>query len=211
MPLSKQHKEQTRRRIVRTASHQLRSRGLSAPTVPEMMRQAGLTHGGFYAHFPNRDALVAEACVYGLKESQQKLLGAAESAPPGQELRAIVESYLSPAHRDAPADGCVVAALAAELARAPSAVRAGFAAGLEQHMARIAIYLPGADEQARRQNASVLLSGMVGALMMARTVADPARSDRMLAAARDFYIRAFATTNELGGPPASERAEHAEQ
>jgi TetR/AcrR family transcriptional repressor of nem operon len=196
MPLSKQHKQQTRERIVKTASRALRAEGIDGVSIPALMRRAGLTHGGFYAHFPSKDALVAEACALGLVESSERLGAAASHAPPGQHLRAIVDAYLTPEHRDAPATGCVIAALAPQLIRAPADVRASFAAALDQSIDRLSAYLPGASERACRDNARLLLAGMVGTLVMARAMDDRDESDRLLALAREFYARAFAAGGE---------------
>ncbi len=211
MPLSKQHKQQTRERIVRTASRAFRAQGLGGATVPAVMAQAGLTHGGFYAHFPSKDALVAEACVAGLEESGEALLAAAAKAPPGEALRVIIGNYLSPRHRDAPATGCVVAALAAELAHEPVEVRARFTAALDTYFVRLEPYLPEIDEHARRDHLRVLFSGMAGALTLSRAVTDQQESDRILAAAREFYTRAFTEGRNSGDPRTERRMDADEQ
>ncbi len=211
MPLSKEHKRQTRERIVRTASRAFRAGGVERTGIADLMQQAGLTHGGFYAHFPSKDALVAEACAAGLEESSETLLAVAAKAPPGEELRAIIVNYLSPRHRDAPATGCVVAALAAELSHEPVAVRARFTAALDTYFARLERYLPGIDEHARRDHLRVLFSGMAGALALARAVTDQQESDRILAAAREFYTRAFTGAGNLGDPRTERRMDADEQ
>ena len=197
MPLSKQHKRETRERIVRTAGHAFRARGLGRATVPEVMREAGLTHGGFYAHFASKEALAGEACAAGLEEASETFVAAAAQAAPGEELRAIIATYLRPSHRDDPATGCVIAALAGELARESPTVRARFTAALDTFFARLMPFAPGEDEAARRDGLLVLFSGMAGALTLARAVTDEAESDRILDAAREFYTRTFC---EAGKP-----------
>ena len=198
MPYSKAHKAQTRARIVAAAARAFRAEGIGNVAIPALMRDAGLTHGGFYAHFANKEALVAEACARGLSESSQAILAEAESQPPDEALRLVIRAYLSRGHRDHPETGCSIAALGTEIAREPEEVRATFAVALRDYARRIAAYLPGTDEAEREEAALVLLSGMAGTLMVARALDDRAESDRLLLAARRFYMAA------LGIAPAAE-------
>jgi len=207
MPLSKEHKRQTRERIVRAAARAFRAEGVDGARIADLMRQAGLTHGGFYAHFPSKDALVAEACAAGLTESGAALYDAADAAPPGEGLRLIVRGYLSRTHRDHPETGCVIATLGPEIAREPAEVRHAFTAALKDDAARLASHLashlsaePGAGGVARDDAAYVLLAGMAGAMLMARAVDDPVLSDRILLAARRLYTHSF---GEGGGADAA--------
>ncbi len=200
MPLSKQHKRETRERIVRTASRAFRGQGLGRASVPGVMAQAGLTHGGFYAHFPSKDALVAEAAAEGLAEAGEKFAAAAAAAPVGEEMRAIIDAYLNPRHRDDPATGCVIAALAGELSREPFPVRERFTAALDTFFARLGSYVPGKDDRVRSDTLRVLFSGMAGALMLARAVSDPEESDHILSTARAFYARALGEAHNLERP-----------
>lgn len=200
MPLSKQHKRETRERIVQTASRAFRGQGLGRATVPAVMAEAGLTHGGFYAHFPSKDALVAEAAAEGLVEAGEKFVAAAAAAPAGEEMRAIIDAYLSPRHRDDPATGCVIAALASELSREALPVRDHFTAALDTFFALLGPYVPEKDDQVRRDTLHVLFSGMAGALMLARAVSDPAESHRILSTARAFYTHALGEARNLDRP-----------
>lgn len=191
MPYSKAHKARTRARIVAAAARAFRAEGIGKVAIPALMRDAGLTHGGFYAHFASKDALVAEACARGLSESSEAILAAADAKPPDEALRLIIRAYLSRGHRDNPDTGCAIAALGAEIAREPDGVRTAFADALHDYARRIAAYLPpDASEEEREEAALVLLSGMAGTLMVARAL-EREQSDRLLLAARRFYMDAL--------------------
>lgn len=207
MPLSKEHKRQTRERIVRTAARAFRAGGVERTGIADLMGQAGLTHGGFYAHFPNKDALVAEACAAGLTESGAALYDAADAAPTGEGLRTIIRGYLSRTHRDHPETGCVIATLGPEIAREPAEVRHAFTEALRGDVARLVSHIPagpGGGDAAGDDAAYVLLAGMAGAMLMARAVDDPALSDRILLAARRFFMQSF---GEGGGANAASTPE----
>ena len=191
MPYSKAHKARTRARIVAAAARAFRAEGIGNVGIPALMRDAGLTHGGFYAHFANKEALVAEACARGLSESSRAILAEAESQPPDEALRLIIRAYLSRGHRDNPATGCSIAALGTEIAREPEEVRATFADVLRDYARRIAVYLPDAGDTEREEAALLLLSGMAGTLMVARALDDRAQSDRLLLVARRLYMDAL--------------------
>lgn len=178
MRYSKDHKQETRERIVRTAARRFREDGVEATGVATLMADAGLTHGGFYAHFPSKEALVAAACAEGFGESQRRLRQTVERHPPGERLAAMAESYLSPAHRDHPGQGCIAAAIGPEIARHPAETRAEFTRGLHDlvEMAEAAITADGGDPTRAPQ----AVATMVGALILARGAADEALSERFL-------------------------------
>jgi TetR/AcrR family transcriptional regulator, transcriptional repressor for nem operon len=191
MKRSKQEKQQTHQRIVRKAAQQVRLEGVNGVGIAALMGQAGLTHGGFYAHFRNKDALLAEICREGMTETLGQLFQAIESAPAGTELSALVNSYLSVSHRNHPATGCVVPSLAADIARRPEEVRTAFTQAYQQFLERITPLLPEDARQNQLDEAITLLAGMVGAVLLARTVNDPTLSERILRVNRDFYTRTF--------------------
>lgn len=200
MPYSKAHKANTRARIVQAAARAFREQGFGGARIPEMMRQAGLTHGGFYAHFESKDALAAEACLASANESIERLVRRAARTSPDDAVRTIIERYLSVRHRDNPASGCMIASLAGEAVHAPEEVRAAFTHGLEDYARQLGAYLPASVDEAsgtgeaadhRSDDALVLLSGMAGAVLLARAVSDPGLSEGILDAARAFYLRAF--------------------
>lgn len=218
MPYTKEHKARTRKRIIEEAARAFRGRGVAGIGIPELMGRAGLTHGGFYAHFESKDALVAEACAEGFVDAAEALLAqTVAGARPGEELAAIIRAYLSRSHRDHPEQGCMIPSLAAEIAREQPPVRAAFSRSLAAYVARLAAYLPRSlpAESATPAGATpddeamVLLSGMVGALLLARAVDNPAASDRILMRARDFYLRSFAPGQTQTQTQASAPAEPA--
>src|SRR5215467_3934835 len=100
MRRTKQETEQTHARIVEEAAHQFRSRGVKGTGIDDIMRQAGLTHGGFYTHFRNKEALIVEACAAGFAQTQHKLTDAVRMAPATGQLQAILDGYLSTSQRD---------------------------------------------------------------------------------------------------------------
>lgn len=186
MPWSSDHKQATRARIVEAASPALRSRGIEGVGVAEVMKAAGLTHGGFYAHFGSKDELVAEAIATAAAQTRARLSDVAAKAPPGRKLPAVAEAYLGRQHSEHPEWGCPIAALGSELARGggPAREAAGVAvrellAWLEQQGAD----LPRAE---RRRQAAGALATMVGAITVARTMGGGAGGDEYLAQVRRF-------------------------
>jgi TetR/AcrR family transcriptional repressor of nem operon len=183
---SREAAAENRERIVAVAARLFRERGINTVGVAELMEAAGMTHGGFYRHFESKDALVAEACSYSFGEPGGNLRAAAEAAKPGEELRAIVDSYLSRKHRDNPGKGCAVAALGGEIGNRESAAREAIQKGRERLVGLVARYLKGSDA---KDAANTFVSTMVGALISARLM-DGASSDAVLRAAkRELYQR----------------------
>ena len=172
------HKQAVRARILEAAAEELRRQGLSGIGIPALMKRAGLTHGAFYAHFPNREALVAEAIRTAAAASADGPLAA---ELPLQQTLAL---YLSPEHLAHPERGCVIAALGAEGARQPAPVRSAFAAAARGLLAAIERKLhPRQPSPEPSDGAPRLVSTMVGAVVLARLVDDPALARRLLAAA----------------------------
>lgn len=201
---SKEHKEQTRRRILEAAARAYREEGVAGVGIGELMQTIGLTHGGFYAHFPSKDALVAEACEQVRTPLFEAFFADAESVGGAEGLRRVLRGYLSRRHRDDPGAGCLMPALAADVSRAGPEVRGSFTRSLRRLLAGVARLLPagrrGAPpaDDALPDEALVLVSGMVGAVLLARAVDDPELSDRILLAARRFYTGEFAPEEEAG-------------
>jgi TetR/AcrR family transcriptional repressor of nem operon len=155
------------------------------------MRDAGLTHGGFYKHFGGKDELLSASLNEAFREMSDRLAIAAEHSPPGSAWKAIVKTYLSPEHCDHPELGCPVAALAPELARDAVAAKAQIAAELLGYQKRMLPYMPGRRLADRKRNFIVIFSTMIGAIEIARLLPDQAGRARVLAHARDFLLRSF--------------------
>jgi len=187
---SQADKAASHRRILKIASRRVRERGLEALTVAELMKAAGLTHGGFYGHFASREQLIAEALETALDAGARDAVTSPEAALSSwsaPSLRIWVRSYLSRAHRDAPGTGCALAALGGDVGRGPRPLRAIYAQALRRFIAGMARLL-GGDAGAARRNSLVAASTMIGALALARAVDDQALSDEILMAARHAVL-----------------------
>ena len=174
-------------RIVDAAARALRREGYAGVGVADVMKQAGLTHGGFYAHFESRDALIAEALeraghdsAAGLGQRIERSRARGDSA-----LRALVEGYLSPAHLENPESGCVVAALGSEMPRQSAALRAPSVERVRQLIALVQRALP---EGGTKEQAMVIAGTLVGSLQLARTLGANAQGKALLAASRDALL-----------------------
>src|SRR3954447_18986655 len=144
---SRAEKVRTHERVVAAASQEFRANGVAGTSIPKLMERVGLTHGTFYAHFESKEELAAEAYALGLRQTVDGLLQRAEDAPPGEGLRAVIDFYLSLEHRDDPAGGCVLPALAGEVRREPEAVRHAFTEELRRYFDRLAPLLPDHNER----------------------------------------------------------------
>ncbi|SMH54788.1 TetR/AcrR family transcriptional regulator [Mesorhizobium australicum] len=170
MRVSREQMAENRARILDAAGRLFREKGFDAVGVAEVMKAAGLTHGGFYGHFDSKDDLVAQALAHAL----------ASSGGGSGDLRTYLDAYLSPEHRDNAADGCPTAGLAAETRHQTPAARAAMAKGLGSQIERIGKGLPGGDTGERRRAAIGSWAAMVGAMILARSIDDPALSEEVL-------------------------------
>jgi TetR/AcrR family transcriptional repressor of nem operon len=184
MRYDSEHKERTRQRVLSEAAAAIRAVGPDGIGVAGLMAKAGLTHGAFYAHFQSKDDLVAQAITRMFDESYQRFLARTEHPDPAVALERFIDSYLSVRHRDNPQHGCPLPSLTGELARLPGPVRENFTAGLNRLTGSIAKRI----EELGRTDADALASSvvaeMVGALSLARAVADAAESDALLERSR---------------------------
>lgn len=172
------HKEAVHDAIVRAAAKALRASGITGVGIPALMKAAGLTHGGFYTHFRDRDALVVEA----IRSAASDTFGRAFAD--GKSLADALALYLSVEHVQHPEQGCVVAALAAESPRQPSRVRRVFAEVIRALIARVDAKLPGEPRRAPSDAALLLTATMVGAVILARAADDEGLAKRILQVAR---------------------------
>lgn len=177
------HKEETRGRIVSAAAAALRASGVDGIGIADLMRAAGLTHGGFYAHFSSKEELAGEAASTALGQTLAHLRAAAEKAPRGGGRKAIAAAYLNPRHRDRPEKGCAVAALGADIARLAPEARGALEQRLEEMFVLLEAHCGG--RGGGRRKAIVMFSTMVGALLLSRTVRSRALSDEILETARE--------------------------
>jgi TetR/AcrR family transcriptional regulator, transcriptional repressor for nem operon len=188
MRYSREHKLETHARIAKKASVRLREKGAHGIGVADLMKEAGLTHGGFYAHFDSRDALVIEAFAYALDRGTERWRKLAEQTPPDKRLATIVESYLTPVHRDDPGRGCAIPTLAADIARESPRTRKAFAAKLEQMIDMLAAQIPELPRKAARKQAMAAIATMMGTLVLARVAGSGEFSDQILGAGRDAVL-----------------------
>ncbi len=179
MRVTREQAAQSRERIVEGASRLFRENGFDGIGVADLMKDAGLTHGGFYAHFACKEELMAEACARALEGSVAKWQRLSERHP-GRPLPAIVKSYLSKRHRDDPGAGCAIASLGSDVARQGAAVRHAFTEGLGNMVGMLAGMVPGRTAALRRRKALADFAAMVGAMMLARAVDDPKLSEEIL-------------------------------
>jgi len=188
MRYSREHKLETHARIVKKASMRLREKGAHGIGVADLMKDAGLTHGGFYAHFDSREALVIEAFSDAMDRSTEHWRKLAEQTPPEKRLATIVDSYLTPVHRDDPGRGCAVPTLAAEIARENPRTRKAFAAKLEQMIDALAAQIPDVPRKAARKHAMAVIATMMGTMVLARVAGSGEFSDEILVAGRDAVL-----------------------
>lgn len=174
MKVSREQMAENRKRILSVASRLFREKGFESVSVAEVMKGAGLTHGGFYGHFSSKDELIAQSLAHAYEPAEDDSL----------DFDAFLDRYLSTQHRDHPAKGCPTAGLAAETRHQGAAARAAIAEGLRAQIVRISESLPCGTAEERRRAAIGTWSAMVGAVILARSVDEPALSEEVLAQTR---------------------------
>jgi TetR/AcrR family transcriptional repressor of nem operon len=201
MRYSKEHKAETHGRIVKNASVQLREKGPAGIGIAELMKESGLTHGGFYAHFESRDALIDEAFAYATEQITRRWRRRIAEAPDGDHLAAIVNSYLTSQHRDNVGTGCALPALSAEIARADGKTRKAFSGRLEAMIDVVAAELPGLSPKVARKRAAAIIATMMGSLSLARAAGTGELSNDILEAGRMAAMELSKPVR--AGPPAA--------
>jgi TetR/AcrR family transcriptional repressor of nem operon len=179
MGYSKAQKTRTHKRIVAIASKRFREEGLAGIGIAELMKEAGLTVGGFYKHFVSRDDLVAEA-VSSAFGNWKRRVDEAASGGPSVSYEKLIDDYLSEAHRDNPGTGCAFSALAPEIARSDKRTRALTSEQVRNDIQLIAALLPLKNQRTARLRAILTFSALVGAMSLARAVSDKALSREIL-------------------------------
>jgi TetR/AcrR family transcriptional repressor of nem operon len=206
MRRSREATAESRRTIVDTASRLFRAHGLAGVGVADVMVASGMTHGGFYRHFPSKEALVAEAMAHAFGEVSERLsatqTGDGLVPPPAAKLATYVADYLSAGHVAHPARGCPMAAAGSEAPHAGAEVGSTFSAGAELMVAKLTGALDHASPSApnsspSREDALRLLSSLVGAVVIARAVGDGPLQDDVLEAVRadPLVMRALAAAS----------------
>ena len=192
------HKEETRAKVVKAAAAAVRAKGPDGVGVAEIMKEVGLTHGGFYAHFPSKEALVAAAIGEAFEQGRRRF-GRITGERAGLEaFAAFVDSYVTMDHRAFPERGCPIATIASDLPRQGGAVREVFDAGVASLISRIAGWLPGEDARERQDLAGSLVAEMAGAVSLSRAVSDGEMAARFLDQSRR-RIRARAGISDDAG------------
>lgn len=192
MRYSQEHKAQSHERILSVAARSFREHGGDSSGIGAVMKKVGLTKGGFYRHFKSKDDLFVEAVSRAFDDMGGAMVDTARSAPAGQELRALIERYLSIRHANSPGMGCVIAALGPELARKPANVRKRIDASREAYRERLLPFVPGKSREEKISKYQLLFPSMAGVLTAARMTSSAHIREQMLMEARAFFIQHFA-------------------
>ena len=183
MKVSREQAAQNRERIVEAAAQLFRERGFEGIGVADLMKGAGLTHGGFYGHFSSKDDLIAEASARALTGSLALFSNLSDRAA-GDPLSAVAHAYLTSKHRDDPGTGCLLAAVGSDVSRQGPAVRRAVTDHIRSAVELLTKLVPSRSRAARRQKAISTYATLVGAMVMARAVNDRELSHEILEAAR---------------------------
>ena len=186
-----EHKAEVHQKIVKDAARRVRTEGLNGTAVAAVMRDTGLTHGGFYKHFGNKDELLLESLREAFREIAGKLVRAAERSHSEAAWKAIVKAYLSPEYCDHPERGCPLTALAPELARVDKRMGGQILAELVNYKDRVLPFMPGRRVPDKERAFFSIFSTMIGAIEIARMLPEPAMREKVLTSARDFLLRSF--------------------
>lgn len=180
---SRADKAQTHERLVEAAAARFREKGLDGISLADLMKELGLTHGGFYKHFASREALVTEALEYAYAQGERTVAKIVDEQ--GQfDLSRYVDFYLSDAHRDAPGSGCAISALSADISRRDEDMQARYREQLDDIFTRIGASFPG-DKHEQRKQAIALMTRMYGAILIARGAGDSMLSHEILETVRE--------------------------
>jgi TetR/AcrR family transcriptional regulator, transcriptional repressor for nem operon len=191
MRYSQEHKAEVHYKIVKDASRRLRAEGLNGAAVSAVMHDAGLTHGGFYKHFENKDNLLLESVREAFREMGDTLTAAAKQSRRDAAWKVIVKTYLSLELCDHAERGCPLPALAPELARASKQMRGPILSELVKYKERMTPFMPGRRAVDKERAFFSIFSTMLGAIEIARMLPEPAMREKVLASARDFLLRSF--------------------
>jgi TetR/AcrR family transcriptional repressor of nem operon len=186
-----EHKLETHQKIVKDASRRIRTEGLTGAAVSAVMRDAGLTHGGFYKHFESKDELLIESLRESFREITDRLVQAAEKSHSKEPWKAIVNTYLSLNDCDHAERGCPLTALAPELARVHKKMSGQILTELVNYKNRMIPFMPGRRTADKERAFFQIFSTMIGAVEIARMLPGPEIREKVLKSARDLLLRSF--------------------
>lgn len=186
-----EHKAQVHQKIVKDASRRVRAEGLGGAAVAAVMRDTGLTHGGFYKHFGSKDDLIIESLHEAFREIGDTLVGAAERSRTEEPWKAIIETYLSPEHRDHAESGCPLTALSPDLARVDKGMRGRILSELVNYKNRLVPFMPGEQTADKERAFFVIFSAMIGAVELARMLPERAAKEKVLTGTKEFLLQSF--------------------
>jgi TetR/AcrR family transcriptional repressor of nem operon len=186
-----EHKVEIHQKIVNDASRRVRTEGITGAAVSAVMRDAGLTHGGFYKHFGSKDELLMESLSAAFQEIADRLAHVGQQSRPEEAWKAIVKTYLNPEFCDHVEYGCPWPALAPELVRADKAMKPRIFEELKRYKSRMLPFMPGQRTADKERAFFAIFSTMVGAIEIARMLPEPAMREKVLSSARDLLLRSF--------------------
>jgi TetR/AcrR family transcriptional regulator, transcriptional repressor for nem operon len=186
-----EHKAEVHRNIVKDASRRLRAEGLNGAAVAAVMRDTGLTHGGFYKHFGSKDQLLLESLAEAFRDIGDRLVHAAQNARGEAAWKAIVRFYLSLEVCDHAERGCPLPALAPEITRVDAGMKRRILAELVAYKDRMVPFMPGRRTAARERAFFAIFSAMIGATDIARLLPEAPMREKVLASARNLLLRSF--------------------
>lgn len=185
------HKAEVHRKILKDASRRVRAEGLSGAAVATVMRDAGLTHGGFYKHFESKDELLLQSLSEAFRDIGDTLVQVATQSRPDSAWKAIVKAYLSLEFCDHPDRGCPLTALAPELTRVDKRMKGRILPHLVNYKDRMLPFMPGRQAAEKERAFFMIFSTMIGAMEIARILPEPAMREKVLAAAKEFLLSSF--------------------
>jgi len=188
MRYKQDHKPQTHARILKVANRRFREKGFAQTSIPDVMGEAGLTHGGFYGHFASKNALIEEAIPTAFKDSIAVLFAKLDGLDRGAQWEKVVRRYLNERHRESLTEGCLMPALSGEIARMSEDHRRQYEKGLKEFIAAMSAYVPENGEMPKERRAIALLALMVGGVLLSRAVVDKEFSDRILETCRQLAL-----------------------
>jgi TetR/AcrR family transcriptional repressor of nem operon len=190
---SAEHKARTRKNILEAADRIMKARGVDAASVEAVMREAGLTVGGFYAHFPSKEALARESLLYGLEIYVERMLALlAPITDEAQWVRALIRHYLTQVDDPSLEHACPMTLLLPDVARGERDLRNAFAERTGALLDRVAAHFPGIPGMSQREAALAVYTSCVGAVVRARAVAAPEARQRIVFATEKMLVRALA-------------------